>query len=124
MDTKTASEESMGDEEREHSHFFKVARKVMLASVGAVAIAQDEMEDFINKLTERGELAEKDGRKLIQEMKEKRKKRAKEAREEMSQKVRESLEKMNIPSRADLEKLSSSISSLAEKIDEMAKSRK
>ena len=126
MKTETGSntEEPKGKEEREHCPFFEASRKVLLASIGAVAVAQDELEDFIDKLIDRGEIAEKEGRKLAKEMKEKRKKRAQEVEEEMSRKVRDTLERMNIPSRADLEKLSSSIATLSAKIDDLAKSRK
>ncbi|NIV98032.1 poly(hydroxyalkanoate) granule-associated protein, partial [Candidatus Saccharibacteria bacterium] len=38
--------------------FVEATRKVLLASVGAVALAQDEAEDFVNKLIERGQIAE------------------------------------------------------------------
>jgi poly(hydroxyalkanoate) granule-associated protein len=126
MDTETGtvSEEPKGKEEKQHSSFFEASRKVLLASIGAVAVAQDELEDFIHKLIERGEIAEKDGRQLIREMMEKRKKRSQEIEEEMSRKVRETLERMNIPTRVDLEKLTSGIAALSQKIDEFTKSRK
>ena len=126
MDTETGtvSEEPKGKEEKQHSAFFEASRKVLLASIGAMAVAQDELEDFINKLIERGEIAEKDGRQLIREMMEKRKKRSQEIEEEMSRKVRETLERMNIPTRVYLEKLSSSIAALSQKIDELTKSHK
>ena len=42
-----------------------MVRKVLLASIGAVALTQEEVEKVVNKLIERGEIAEKDGRKLI-----------------------------------------------------------
>jgi polyhydroxyalkanoate synthesis regulator phasin len=126
MDTEsgTVSEEPKGRDEKDRFRFFEASRKVMLASIGAVALAQDELEDFIDKLIERGEIAEKDGNKLMREMREKRKKRAQEMEQEMSRKVRETMERMNIPSRADLEKLTSSIAALSGKIDELTKSRK
>ena len=50
------------------NQMIEMARKVLLASVGAVALAQDEVEAFVNRLIERGEIAEKDGRKLINEI--------------------------------------------------------
>jgi polyhydroxyalkanoate synthesis regulator phasin len=120
----TVPEESKGKDDKEHSPFFEISRKVLLASVGAIAIAQDELEYFIDKLIERGEIAEKDGQGLIHEMKEKRKKRSQEVEVEISRKVRDTLERMNIPTRADFEKLSTSIAGLSKKIDELAKSRK
>src|SRR5262245_35680248 len=43
-------------------------RKLLLASIGAVAMTRDEVEVFVNKLVERGELAQKDGEKLLKEL--------------------------------------------------------
>ena len=54
--------------EAERSSLLEMSRKVLLAGVGAVALAQDEIEEFVNKLVERGEIAEKDGRKLIRDL--------------------------------------------------------
>ena len=126
MDTETgtASEQAKDPAKKEHSPFFEAARKVLLASVGVVAVAQDELEDFVDKLIDRGEIAEKDGKRLLREMVEKRKKRSHEVEEEMSRKVRETMERMNIPTRGDLDKLTASITALSKKIDELAKSRK
>ena len=126
MDTNTGNipEEPKGKDEKEHRRFYDISRKILLASVGAVAIAQDELEDFVDKLIERGEIAEKDGRNLVVEMKEKRKKRSQEFEGEISRKVRESMERMNIPSRGDFEKLTESISKLSKKIDDLVKSHK
>jgi len=123
-ETGTVSEEPKEKAKKEHSPFFEAARKVLLASVGVVAVAQDELEDFVEKLIDRGEIAEKDGKKLLREMIEKRKKRSQEVEEEMSRKVKETMEHMNIPTRGDLEKLTSSIAALSKKIDELVKSRK
>jgi poly(hydroxyalkanoate) granule-associated protein len=123
-DSGTVSEEPKDKDEKWRSPFYEASRKVMLASIGAIALAQDELEDFIDKLIERGEIAEKDGNKLMHEVREKRKKRAQEMEQEMSRKVRETMERMNIPSRADLEKLTGSITALSQKIDQLANSRK
>jgi poly(hydroxyalkanoate) granule-associated protein len=84
-ETGTVSEEP---KDKEHRPFFEISRRILLASVGAVAVAQDELEEFVDKLIERGEIAEKDGRKLMFEMKEKRKKRSQEVEVEMTRKVR------------------------------------
>jgi len=123
-ETGTGSEEPKEQTKKGHSPFFEAARKVLLASVGVVAVAQDELEDFVEKLIDRGEIAEKDGKKLLREMIEKRKKRSEEVEVELSRKVKETMEHMNIPTRSDLEKLTSSIAALSKKIDELAKSRK
>ena len=62
--------------EEEQNPMLDLARKVVLATIGAVALTQEELEKFVNKLIEKGEIAEKDGRKLINDAREKRRKRA------------------------------------------------
>jgi poly(hydroxyalkanoate) granule-associated protein len=43
-------------------------RKVLLAGIGALVLAREEIEDLVGKLVKKGELAEKDGRKLVREL--------------------------------------------------------
>src|SRR5690348_9183210 len=43
-------------------------RRLLLASIGAVALSRDETEAFVNKLVERGELAQKDAERLLREV--------------------------------------------------------
>ncbi len=53
-----ATEEKQTEEvvEERHNPLVEAARKVLLASIGAVALAQEEVEDFVHKLVERGEI--------------------------------------------------------------------
>ena len=97
------------------------ARKVLLAGIGAVALAQDEVEDFVNKLIERGQLAEKDGRKLVQDVMARRKKATNAVEENLDKRVEELLARMNVPTKAELEALSAKISTLTKKVDELKK---
>jgi poly(hydroxyalkanoate) granule-associated protein len=108
--------------EEEKKPFFEMARKVLLASVGAVALAQDEMEEFIKRLVERGEIAEKDGKKLVRELVDRRKRVATKAEGEADKKVAEVLQRMNVPTKEDISALSEKISALSKKIDEFKKS--
>src|SRR5512141_2288242 len=63
----------------EANALLETVRKVLLASIGAVALAQDEIEDFVNKLVERGQIAEQDGRKLLKDVMERRRKATEKA---------------------------------------------
>jgi poly(hydroxyalkanoate) granule-associated protein len=96
-----------------------MARKVMLATIGAVALAQEEAEAFIKKLIDRGEIAEKDGRKMMDDLKEKRQKKTKEAEDELDSRVTKVLERTGVPTKADIEALSEKITALTKKIDEL-----
>ena len=50
------------EEHEPRGTLYEAARRVLLAGMGAVALAQEEAEDFVNRLVERGEIAEKDAR--------------------------------------------------------------
>jgi poly(hydroxyalkanoate) granule-associated protein len=115
---KSEAEESAG----ERSPLLDAARKVLLAGIGAVGLAQDEAEDFVHRLVERGEIAEKDGRKLINDLMERRKKGTRQAEEELDKRVDALLARMNVPTKADMEALSGKIQALSQKIDELKKS--
>jgi len=107
--------------EVERSSLLEMSRKVLLAGVGAVALAQDEIEEFVNKLVERGEIAVKDGRKLIRDLIERRKKVTKKTEKDLDRRVEELLHRLNIPSKADIEALSAKIAALTKKVDELKK---
>lgn len=68
------NQDSPHDEEqkKQRAAFYKATRRIMLAGIGAAMLAQEEIENFINRLIERGELAEIDARRLIREVKERR----------------------------------------------------
>jgi poly(hydroxyalkanoate) granule-associated protein len=107
--------------ETERGSLFDAARRVLLASIGAVALAQEEMDEFVNRLVERGEIAEKDGKKLIREMMDRRKKETQKAEDRMDGRVKELLDRMNVPTKSDIESLSAKISALTKKVEELKK---
>jgi poly(hydroxyalkanoate) granule-associated protein len=109
-----------GLEEGERSRFYETMRKVLLAGLGAT-LAQEELEAFVHKLVERGELAEQDSRKLVREVMEKRKKDAQKAEDQFDKRIEEILDRMNVPSKSDIEALSAKITALSKKVDELKK---
>ncbi len=116
-----ALEEKAADVADEERHrFVEATRKVMLAAVGAVGLAQDEMEDFVNRLVKRGEIAEKDARKLVKEVTEKRRKTVEKRAEKQMDRM---FDRMNIPSKADIEELNAKISILTAKVEELKKEK-
>src|SRR4030066_1068265 len=61
------------EKEKKTYSFYDVARRILLAGIGAIAISHDEVEEFIDKLVDRGEIAKKDGETLMKEVRERRK---------------------------------------------------
>ena len=98
-------------------------RRVLLASVGVVALTIEEIGDLVDKLVERGEIAEQEGKKLINEIKEKRKTKTDEAEDMASSRMREMMDKMDVPTKSDIEDLSAKIATLSKKVDELKKAQ-
>ncbi len=94
-------------------------RRVLMAGVGAMALAQDEVEDFVNKLVDRGEIAEKDGRSLVKDVLDRRKERSRKAEDALEKRVEGLLDRMNVPTKSDIDNLSKKITLLAQKVDEL-----
>ena len=123
----------MDETVEEHGQLYKVTRKVVLAALGVVGMATDELESFVDKLVERGEIAEKDGRKLIDEIREKSEERVKESRTRVmkmvgiqtkeEEDVEEVLHRMDIPSKSDIKELSAKIAALTRKVEELKVSK-
>ena len=100
-------------------------RRVLMAGIGAVVLAQEEVEEFVNKLIDRGEIAEKDGRKLINEVVEKRKKKAQDtthtAQDEVDKRLEGLLDKLNIPTKGDIDALNAKVTELTAKVETLKK---
>ena len=101
----------------------EMARKVLLAGIGAMALTQEEIEKFVGKLVERGEIAEKDGRKLIKDVMERRRKKSAEVRsdteDEFEKRMEDVLSRMNIASKSDIDGLNRKITTLTKKLDDL-----
>lgn len=110
-----------GSDKKEDRPLYEATRRMLLASIGAIALAQDEIESFINKLVERGELADQEGFKLVKEIKAKREKKIKKMEDELTQRLDAALARMNMPTKADVDALSEKIAALNKKIDELKK---
>ena len=118
-EVKDKAEKVMADVQEEVNPLFDAARRVVLAAIGAVALASDEVQNFVNKLVERGEIAEKDGRKLLKEVTERTQKQMKPAEKEVEKRLETMLENLNIPSKTDIDALSEKVAELSQKVESL-----
>jgi poly(hydroxyalkanoate) granule-associated protein len=107
----------------EEASILESLRRVLLASVGVVALTIEEMGELVDKLVERGEIAEQEGKKLVNEIKEKRQKKTGEAEDVASTRMREMMDRMDIPTKSDIDDLSAKIATLSKKVDELKKAQ-
>jgi len=107
------------ERERKASPVLAPLRKVLLASIGAVAVAQEEAEDLINKLVDRGEIAREEGRRLVDDMTAKRQAKV---LAQFDSRVDAALGRMDVPSKADLQAVEKKLDELNRKLDKLVKS--
>ncbi len=109
------------------ANLYLMARRVLLTSLGAVALTLEEGNDFANKLVERGEIAEFDLNRMVDEFVRRSNEREAAALETrkgamdkaayaLADSVEVILGRLNVPSKGDLDELSRKISQLNEKV--------
>lgn len=95
------------------------------ASIGLFALGKDEVEAVVNRMVERGELAEKDGRKIIVDLFDRPKKRVRQMNENVESAFDEQmnaiLKTLNVPTQADLHELGDKLGDLADKVEQLSK---
>ncbi len=101
-----------------HTPLYELARKMMLASIGATVVAQEEIENFIDRLAERGELAEKDARQLMHEMRDRREKIMKEREAKAARPQTAGVTK------ADIDALNNRIAELTKLVEQLKTAKK
>ncbi len=98
-------------------------RRVLMAGIGVAVLAQEEIEDFVTRLVDRGEIAENDGRSLISDVLERRKQEiqnnTRKVSDGMDRRVEGVLNSLNVPTKSDISSLSEQISELSKKVDEL-----
>lgn len=116
------------------ANLYILMRKVLLSSLGAVALTMEEANELLAKLVERGEIAETDLQKMIDELRAERERSEAEAaktRDELTKKASNTLEgsvetiltRLNVPNKSDIEELSRKISHLNEKVSALNQQR-
>lgn len=109
------------------ANLFLIARRVLFTSLGALAMTIDESSDFVNKLVERGEVAESDLNRMVSEYMERSNEREEEAAEgrrttvdkatvALADSVEVILGRLNVPTRTDIDDLSRKIGQLNDKV--------
>lgn len=129
--------EQVTGSDHENSSILAATRRVLMAGVGVVALTKDEIEDFVTKLIERGEIAEQDGVRLVRDvlhrrredvgemadkMQEETEKQFSRAESMLDQRIESILGRLNVPSKLDIDMLSDKISLLADKVDALKNS--
>jgi poly(hydroxyalkanoate) granule-associated protein len=100
-------------------------QSALRASIGAFALGREEAETVINRLIEKGELTEIDGKRIISNLFDRPKQSVRQVNQKvgnvLDERIIAALNMMNVPTRSDLQTLSEKINDLAEKVDRLSK---
>ena len=98
-------------------------QRILLAGVGVIVLAQEEIEDFVRRLVDRGDIAEEEGRQLVEDVIEQRDRRLQGVRDGVGETIDrgtgEVYRRLNIPTRSEIVGLSEQIEALSKKVDEL-----
>jgi len=94
---------------------FDLIKKTMLTGVGLAAMTKDKVEELAKELMEKGEMSEKEGKELIDDLL----KRSEQAKKDLETKVENIVEKvlgkMNLASKKDISKIEKKLKRLEKK---------
>jgi len=94
-------------------------KRTLLAGIGAAALTKEKVEGLVDELVKKGEIASKEGPKVVKELLE----RSQEAKKELEEKVEEAtqkaLKKLRLATRAEVEELRAKLEELEGKIGKM-----
>jgi polyhydroxyalkanoate synthesis regulator phasin len=118
----TNGEPSAKLKEEESRPMLGLLCKTLLAAIGAAALAQEEMAELVNRLEERGETAEKEGRALVRDLTERRKRETANAEQRFDAQMEAALRRVNLPSKTDIERINANITELNDRLDQLDRS--
>lgn len=98
-------------------------KRVLLAGVGVVAVAQEEVEQFLTKLVDKGALAEQESKKWLKDFFDKGYQQTKNTVQTLEQglgAMEGLLHKLRVPSKKEFETLSKRVEEISGKVDELS----
>lgn len=98
-------------------------RRIVLASVGAAAVGKDELDEFIRRAREQGDITSADAQKLKDKLSESFKRVPGGWEEAIDKSIRAALRRLDIPDRGEIERLQETIDRLTRKIEGMQRAR-
>ena len=99
-------------------------RKLGLIGAGLWAITEDKINDLVKELVDKGDMSKEEGKKVIQDMLEERKKQKIDLEKKISEKIQESISKTDIFTKKEMHELESRIETLEDEIQRIKNKEK
>jgi poly(hydroxyalkanoate) granule-associated protein len=108
-------------EEVRRRPFRDMLQKVLFAGIGAAALTRDEVEAFVNRMVQRGDISESEAEAVVEDVMATSKKQAARLDAEVDKRVKAALKQSDIPTTEDIEDLNAKIAALQRKVEELSK---
>ena len=87
-------------------------KKMMMFGEGLAAMTREKSEELVKELVKKGEMSEKEGKQLVNDLMEKSKKMTRDLETKTEEMVTTTLKRLNIPTRKELDELRERIEKL------------
>lgn len=98
-------------------------RRILMAGLGSIKLGQSEVESFVNRLVDKGQLRETDARGIVSDFLAKSKKQAEDTSKwvesEVERRMEQLLNQLNVPTKSDIDLLMQKVADLSEKLDQL-----
>jgi polyhydroxyalkanoate synthesis regulator phasin len=99
-------------------------RKLGLIGAGLWAITEDKINELVIELVDKGDMSKEEGKKVIQDMLEERKKQKIDLEKKISEKIQESISKTDVFTKKDKHELETRIETLEKEIERIKNKEK
>ncbi len=99
------------------SEISEIFRKAALFGIGAIALSQEKLEEFVQEMIKKGEINREDGKKFVMEIVSEKNRQCKDVEERISRKVKDVIENSGVACKKDVEELSSKTESLSVRME-------
>ena len=87
-------------------------KKAIFIGAGLASMTAEKIEEAVAEIVRKGEISEKQGRELVQDLKERSGKARKDLGEKVEKMIEEALRRLNLPNRREIEELKTRIERL------------
>lgn len=91
---------------------FDILKKTLLFGAGLASLTREKVEKFVEEMVKKGEISEKEGRELVDDLIARSKKARQEFEEGVNKAVAKTLDKLKIPQRSEIDRIWAKIEEL------------
>ena len=118
--TKTKKTTVMDDAKQFGDDVMQFGKNTYLFGLGTVATMEDQMRDVVDRMVDKGEAVDKEGKTLVGKMTGKAKEFGKAMEDGVEDTVSTTLNRAGVPSRKEIRTLIARVEELTEKVDTLA----